>query len=427
MAAELVRFDPRNSHVHSEPYTVYERYRRLDPVHWGLPYAPGAPGCWYLFRHEHVVAFLRDRRFHRKWPRHASDDRIAHAPARQRPFLEVLDRMLLSTDPPEHRRLRTLVGKAFGQRAVESYRPLVRRLAEDLVDALPRPAEFDVVERLAAPLSFTVICAVLGVPTEHTDRLRTWSARFSDGLDLRKQPDTMAAAGEATVRLLDYFGELVRQRRREPRDDLVSALVSARDDEDRLSEDELLAMIIQLIFAGHETTVAQIGATVLNLLENPDQLALLRADPGLIGNAVEESLRRTGSAHTAAGRKPSEDVRIGDKLIRAGEPVIAFIAAANRDPDVFDDPHRFDIRRDTSAAVPFGAGVHYCLGAQLARLEAETAVATLFRRLPDLQPVPDRPSVYRDNIVLPGIEHLIVREPAARDTRPGRAPVSSPG
>jgi hypothetical protein len=269
-----------------------------------------------------------------------------------------------------------------------------------------------VIERLAVPLSFRVICAVLGAPTDAADCLRIWVARFSDGLDLRKRSATMTAAGTATRELLDYFGGLVARRRRRPRADLVSALIEARDRDDRLTEDELLAMIIQLVFAGHETTVGQIGATVLGLLRNPDQLSLVRRDPGLVRNAVDESLRHSGSVHTAAARRPTADVRIGGKLIRAGEPVIAFIGAANRDPAVFPDPDRFDIGRDTSEAVPFGAGVHYCLGAPLARLEVEVAVDALLRRCPDLEAAPGLAPEYRANIVLPGITRLAVRRGA---------------
>ncbi|MBO0851666.1 MAG: cytochrome P450, partial [Pseudonocardia sp.] len=406
---ELTRFDPHHPGVRSDPYTVYRRYRRHDPVHWGEPSTPGAEGCWYLFRHEHVVALLRDRRFRRKWSIERTAERIRSAPPDQRAFLEVLDRLLLSTDPPEHRRLRALVATAFARRAVESYRPLVRAIANELVDELPRAGELDVIERLAVPLSFRVICAVLGAPTDAADDLRTWVTRFSDGLDLRKRPATMTAASAATTELLGYFGGLVARRRRRPRADLVSALIGARDRDDRLTEDELLAMIIQLVFAGHETTVGQIGAAVLGLLDNPRQLELVRRDPGLLPNAVNESLRHSGSVHTAAARKPTADVRIGDKLIRAGEPVIAFIGAANRDPAVFGDPDRFDIRRDTSEAIPFGAGIHFCLGAPLARLEVEVAVGTLLRRCPHLETVPGQPPERRANIVLPGITRLVVR------------------
>lgn len=405
----IARFDPHQERVLREPYTVYEHYRRHDPVHWGEPYAPGADGCWYLFRHDHVVEFLRDRRFRRKWSPERTEERIRAAPPEQRPYLEVLDRLLLSTDPPAHRRLRTLVSKAFAQRAVDSYRPMVHRTAEELVGALPRTAEFDLVESFAAPLSGAVICAVLGAPAELGPDLRDWITRFSDGLDLRKRTDTMTAASEATAELLGYFGGQLAQRRRAPRDDLVSALLTARDQDDRLSEDELLAMVIQLVFAGHETTVQQIGATVLNLVEHRDELARVLSDPRLIANAVAESLRRTGSVHSAAARKPVEDVRIGDKLIRAGEPVIAFVASANRDPEMFDDPDRFDLDRDTSASVAFGAGIHYCLGAPLARLETETAVGALLPRMPGLETVPGSPPRYRSNTVLPGIAALPMR------------------
>lgn len=410
LVPEPPRFSPHDTAVQRHPYSVFAYYRRHDPVHWGEPYAPGRQGCWYLFRHEHVVSLLRDRRFQRKLPGPRPADGGRQPPEEHRQYLEVLDRLLLSTDPPDHRRLRTLVSQAFAVRAVQSYRPLVQRVAHELVDTLARPARFDLIEEFAVPLSWRVITAVLGLPSDAIDHLRIWITQFGDGLDLRKERNVLAAATSGTAKLLEYFAEVVADHRKHPRGDLISALLNARDNNDRLSEDELLAMLIQLIFAGHDTTVGQIGATILNLLDNPHQLAILQRDPALISAAVSESLRYSGSVHTAAARKPTEDVQLGDKMIRAGQSVIAFIAAANRDPDVFPNPDEFDIARDTAAAVPFGAGIHHCLGASLARLESETAVATLLRRLPTLERTPGSPPRYRANIVLPGVTHLDVRE-----------------
>jgi cytochrome P450 len=406
----LPRFSPHDVAVQQRPYSVYAYYRRHDPVHWGEPYAPGRQGCWYLFRHEHVVALLRDRRFQRKVPGPQPADGGTQAPEEHRQYLEVLDRLLLSTDPPAHRRLRTLVSQAFTARAVQGYRPLVQRVADELIDGLARPARFDLIEEFAVPLSWRVITAVLGLPRDAIGDLRTWITQFGDGLDLRKEQKVLVAASSGTAKLLEYFAGVLAERRKHSRDDLITALLNARDNNHRLSEDELLAMLVQLIFAGHDTTVGQIGATILNLLDNPKQLAVLQRNPALISAAVSESLRYSGSVHTAAARKPIEDVQLGDKMIRAGQSVIAFIAAANRDPDVFPDPDRFDINRDTTTAVPFGAGIHHCLGASLARLESEAAVATLLRRLPTLERTPRSAPRYRANVVLPGIAHLDVRE-----------------
>jgi cytochrome P450 len=402
----LVPFDPHDEAVLSDPYPVYARYRRHAPVHWGAPYTPGAKGCWYLFRYQDVVDLLRDRRFRRKWPENGPRHR--NVPDEQRPFWDVFDRLLLSTDPPDHRRLRTLVSHAFTPQKAESYRPLAESVATELVSALPD--DFDLVEDYAAQLSFSVICTILGVPIEDSRMVREWITQFGDGLDLRKGERAMREASDAAGGLVEYFGALVTRRRTDPADDLVTALINARHESNRLSHDELLAMCVQLLFAGHETTTTQITTTMFNLLRNPEQLELVRDDPALIPLAVNESLRFEGSVHTAAARKPVEDVVIGDVTIHAGEPVIAFIGAANRDPAVFANPDLFDVRRDNTNAVAFGAGIHYCLGAQLAKVETEAGVAALLRHRPVLQVNTETPPKYGKNIVLPGLRLLRVTD-----------------
>ncbi|GGU81500.1 cytochrome P450 [Lentzea flava] len=390
----------------ADPYPVYARYRRHDPVHWGAPYSPDAKGCWYLFRHEDVVAVLKDRRFRREWPEGATAARRQNLPAVQRPFWDLYDQLLLSTDPPEHRRLRALVATAFSAHSVETYRPMVFDVASRLSATLP--ADFDVVEDYAAQLSFTVICTLLGVPLSDSARLREWIARFAAGLDLRKGDRTMYEASCAARNLLDYFGAVVASRRSDPAGDLITAMVEARDGGDALTDNELLAMCVQLLFAGHETTTGQISITLYNLLREPDQLALVRREPELVPAAVHESLRLNGSVQTAAARKPIEDVSVGGRLIRTGEPVIAFLGAANRDPAVFPNPDVFELSRDHSATIAFGAGIHHCLGARLARLEVEAGVARLVQARPTLRLRPDASPQFRTNVVLPGLSCLPV-------------------
>jgi cytochrome P450 len=403
---DLAPFDPNDEATLTDPYPVYARYRRHAPVHWGAPYSPGAKGCWYLFRHQDVVDLLRDRRFRRRWPE--GGPRHRNVPDEQRPFWDVFDRLLLSTDPPDHRRLRTLVSHAFTPQKAESYRPLAESVATELVSALPD--DFDLVEDYAAQLSFTIICTILGVPIEDGPMVRKWITQFGDGIDLRKGEHAMREASAAASGLAEYFGALVTRRRTDPADDLVTALINARHESNRLSHDELLAMCVQLVFAGHETTTTQITTTMFHLLRNPEQLELVRDDLALIPSAVNESLRLEGSVQTAAARKPVEDVVIGDVTIPAGEPVIAFIGAANRDPAVFANPDLFDVRRDNANAVAFGAGIHYCLGAQLAKVETEAGVAALLRHRPVLQVNTETPPKYGKNIVLPGLRLLRVTD-----------------
>ena len=392
-----------------DPYPIYSLYRENDPVHWGMPYTSGSSGCWYLFRHDHVLGLLKDRRFLRKGSPAAHTARLKNAPISHRPFLAVFDKLLLSTDPPDHRRLRMLVNKAFTPETIESHRLFIQKTTNELIDALPASRQFDVVEDFAAPLSFTVICTILGVPLKDVQALRKWAEQFANGFDLRKGEAAMFEASEGTVNLSCYFSEIFLKRRKRPCSDLISLLIAARDNGDRLSEDELLAMCIQIMFAGYETTVSQIGETIFSLLENRDQLELLRASPDLIRGVITESARLNGAVQTAAPRKSIEDVKIGDKLIKAGESVIAFIGAANRDPAIFIDPDRFQPHRINTQSLAFGGGIHHCLGVILARIESEIAVNTLIQRLPHLQLQKNMPLKRRMNIVLPGFVQLMVK------------------
>ncbi|MEU7632104.1 cytochrome P450 [Nocardia sp. NPDC049220] len=402
----LLRFDPHDEGLLDDPYKVYARYRRQDPVHWGLPYSPGGSGCWYLFRHDHVLSVLRDRRFRRRQaPGTRKPD--VRVPEEHRGFVELSGRLLLSTDPPDHRRLRSVLAPAFTPIAAESYRAVAVEAADRLIDTLGGLSDFDVIDDYAAPVSMAVICAVLGVAEAEVDsRLPGWIAGFGNGFDLRKQSEMMAQAGAAAAELLRYFDTVIAGH--DPaRPGLLSVLIAAHE-AGRVTREELSVLCVQVVFAAHGTTVAQIGNMVGDLLARPDQLALLRARPELIAGAVNESVRFNGSVQSAAARKPTDDVAVGDTLIRAGQPVIGFVGAANRDPAVFVDPDRFDITRDTTAAIGFGGGIHHCLGAPLARLECEIAVGTLVHRLPGLAVGADHLPQRQANTVLSGLRHLKV-------------------
>lgn len=402
----LPRFDPHDEGLHDDPYSVYANYRRHDPVHWGQPFKAGHDGCWYLFRHDHAASILRDKRFRRRW---VPNGPTAPVPVSDghRGFAELSDRLLLSLDPPDHGRLRSLVTPAFTPSAVESYRVVATETADRLINSLSVSAGFDVIADYAAPLSMAVIGAVFGlVAAELEADLPVWISRFNGGFDLRKDPSAMKEANAAATAMLRYFEAAVASHS-PSRPGLFSTLIAARD-AGQLTHEELLAMCVQVVFAGYGTTVAQIGNMVADLWAHPDQLALLRADPKLMAGAVNESLRFNGSVQSAAARKPVEDVVLGGVRIRAGQPVIAFVGAANRDPEVYAEPDHFDITRNTRAALMFGGGIHHCLGARLARLECEIAVGALIRRLPRLA-LAERWSRHRKtNIVLPGLGHLRV-------------------
>jgi cytochrome P450 len=357
------------------PYALYSRLRAADPVHWD------ERGSWVLTRYADVVAALRDSRLSAE--RFSLD--VSGLPAEVQRPVRALARQMLFLDPPDHTRLRTLAAKAFTPRMVEMMRLSIQRIVDDLLDAVEPGGSFEVIDTLAFPLPAIVIAQMLGVPPEDRLQFAHWTAAFGALLD----GALLTAIGlqEALVRvsaLMDYFRQIIAERRSAPHDDLLQALLNAEEQGDTLSEDELLGNCILLLAAGHGTTTHLIGNGLLALLQHPDQLELLRRNPALIGSAVLELLR-FDSPVQMTGRQARTDLDIGGKHIEAGQYVLACLGAANRDPQQFPDPDRLDLQRAAGKQVAFGHGIHYCLGAPLGRLEAEIALNTLLRRFPGLR------------------------------------------
>jgi pimeloyl-[acyl-carrier protein] synthase len=327
--------------------------------------------------------------------------RLGRAPAAP---LSMLDR-----DPPDHTRLRSLVSKAFTPRVVEALRPHIQKIVDSLLDRVAGANAMDLIEDFAYPLPVIVICEMLGVPFEDHERFKQWGLDIARGLDsilLPPDSDVARRSDAARSALTAYFRELIAERRASPRADLLSGLIAAEEVGDRLREDELLATCILLLVAGHETTVNLIGNGTLALLRHRDQLRRLREDPGLIASAVEELLRYDGPVQRTA-RVSGEDVAIAGRTIAKGELVMPFIGAADRDPAQFPDPDRLDIARTDNRHIAFGWGIHFCLGAPLARLEGQIALNTLVRRLPKLALATDKPE-YRESLTLRGLSTLPV-------------------
>ncbi|MCF3147327.1 cytochrome P450 [Streptomyces platensis] len=334
--------------------------------------AYGEP-AWLVTRYAEARFVLGDQRFSRA--EGARHDEPRQSEGRT-------DSGILGMDPPDHTRLRTLVAKAFTVRQVEKLRPQVKQLANELLDELEAagpPA--DLVDRYALPIPVAVICRMLGVPAEDRPRFRVWSDAALSTSSL-----TAAEFDANMEELRAYMRQLIEEHRRAPRDDLMTALIDARDVNDRLSEVELVDLCVGILVAGHETTATQIPNFVLALLDHPGQLALLRERPELIGGAVEELLRFVplGSGASQA-RYATEDVEVGGTLVRAGTPVLVAVGAANRDALRFDAPGTLDISRTGMQHLGFGHGVHHCLGAPLARLELQEAIGALITRFPDLR------------------------------------------
>ncbi|MFF9169665.1 cytochrome P450 [Streptomyces sp. NPDC014776] len=378
----------------ANPHPAYARLRERGPVHRvRLPAGDGYQETWLVVGPEEARAALTD-------PRLVKDTaRIGLA------FLddEFIGKHLLTTDPPQHTRLRGLVSRAFTMRRVERLRPRIQQITDDLLDAMLPLGSADLVESFSYPLPITVICELLGVPDLDRAEFRRMSTEAV-------APTSAASEQDAFTRLGAYLAELIEDKRSSgPSDDLLSDLIrTVTEDGDRLSPGELRGMAFVLLIAGHETTVNLITNAVYALLTHPGQLAALRADMSLVDGAVEETLRWEGPVENTTFRFAAEPVEIGGARIERGEPVLVGLTAVGRDTGRFPDADRFDIRRDTRGHLAFGHGIHYCLGAPLARLEARTALRTLLDRAPDLT-LAGPAGPWLPGTLIRGVRHLPVR------------------
>lgn len=406
--ADPVAFNPFEPGYHEDPYAQYAQLRRHDPVHHSVL------GLWFLFRREDVERVIRDPELSVEF-----DNANAEGMARFEMFEEVLgdeitdearnrgNHAILNIDPPDHTRLRRLVAKVFTPKAVEDLRPRARAIVDEHLDVVADAGGMDVIADLAFPLPVQVISEMLGMPEGDRDQLREWSHLLAGTLDPILPPEHIRAAFEASGLMADYMRGVIADKRSDPQDDLLSALIHAEDEGDVLSEDEVLDNVILLYIAGHETTVNLIGNGLLALLEHPDQLARLRDDAGLIGNAVEECLRWDSPVQFTR-RVTLESLEIDGHRIEPGSFVLTCLGSANRDPEFWGDgADAFDIARDDARQhLSFGGGVHHCLGAALARVEAQEALGAVVSRFPDLRLADD--PVRNERIVLRGLDALPV-------------------
>ncbi|MGV0851351.1 cytochrome P450 [Mycolicibacterium phlei] len=361
-----------------------EFYKRLLDGHRMLPLGNGT---WLVGGHAEVRTVLRDNRFSRAARAPREIDYLTNDPRPEiREMAACQASMMLFTDPPEHARLRKFHRAPFMPRAVVRWADYVRELADELARELPRDRDFDLKELFALPIPERAICRILGVPAEDHRKWERWSEAI---LNIDRTGtgggSSVSEAGDAMRAFGDYFAEIIERRRAEPADDLISELVGVEDGDDRLTDAELIGNLILLIIAGHETTANSIATIVVLLMSHRDQWERLIADDSLVEPTVEEVLRFDGAQRFMVPRVAVEDVQLGDNLIRKGDEVICILHAANRDPVVFDDPHRFDIARDASAHVAFGTGAHLCLGMHLARMELVAGLRALIRHHPGLR------------------------------------------
>jgi pimeloyl-[acyl-carrier protein] synthase len=411
-----VAFDYFAPAFRDDPYATYARLRAEAPVHWGMGFEPGMAGVWHIARYADIQRVLKDPRFTHQHAREAASAAVgatgdplptgsAHDEAQL--FRELSGLSLLFIDPPAHTRLRGLVSKAFTPRMVESVRPRAQALAEELLDAAAPTGTLDVIAGYAMPLTLTVISEMLGVPIESREEMRAWAGVLVQAIDCKRDTAIYGPATEVAMRLVALFGGVLEERRASPRADLISELLQAHEQGDRLSEQELIVTATTLLLAGHETTVNLIGNGMLALLRHPDQFALLRAQPDLVPSAIEEFLRFEAPSQMASRVAP-EEMELGGQIIGRGEILNLLLGSGNHDPDAFNDPDGLDIARASNRHLAFGTGMHYCLGAPLARLEGQVAIETLPRRFPHarLSADPTLAPEWRETISFRGLRSL---------------------
>ena len=399
---------PLDAATIADSYPRYHQLRSEDPVHWhqGI-------NAWVLTRYSDVLAALRDQRL--------SADRISGLTAqlpepvqeRFQPLTQVFSDMMLMSDPPDHTRLRGLANKAFTPRVIEGMRSSIQATVDELVDGVAnrrpkgRHGQTDIVDDLAYPLPAIVIAGMLGVAPADRDQFRKWSNDLAAFLgSIRMVAETVGAAQQSALEMSEYLRSIIGQRRSEPREDLISALVAVEEEGDRFSEAELFSMCILLLVAGHETTTNLIGNGLLALLQHPQQMEKLRDDPALIETAVEEFLRYDSPVQSTA-RIAMEEVEIGGRRIAEGDRISITLGAANRDPEQFPDPDRLDVTRQENRHVGLGFGIHFCLGSALARMEGQITINTVLRRMPDIR-LAGQELEWRYNPVFRGLKSLPV-------------------
>jgi cytochrome P450 len=397
-------FDPLAPEFIANPYPVYAALRAENPVFWHEP-----SQMWFFAAHDDVTTLLRDRRFGRSILHVLSREALGWPPERAdlEPFTRLGQHSMFDKEPPEHTRLKMLVHKVFTPRRVEGLRSQIQAIADALLDAAAPAGRMDLLDDFATPLPVTVIAELLGVPEADRHHLRPWSQAIVAMYELDHTPEQEQRAVQAATEFADYLRALARQRRRAPQDDLISALALVEQQGDRLTEDELISTCVLLLNAGHEATVNVIGNGMLALLRHPEQLARLRDNPALTDRAVEEMLRYDTPLQLFR-RWVLEDLTYRGVTLKQGAQIALLFGAANRDPAVFDQPDTFDITRADNPHVAFGGGVHYCLGAPLARLELQIAIRALITRFPRLDfdgPEPE----YRPAYVIRGLKNFPVR------------------
>lgn len=371
--------NPLTTEFLQDPYPTFKRLQQEAPVFWSEK-----SKYWIVSRYADVHGILRDLSYEKQLQRWNQINPLVKMLPPVHSLQKSRATWMLNMNPPDHTRMRGLVNKAFTPAMVNSLRPRIEENVNHYIDQVASMKEFDLVPEFSFPIPVTVIAQMLGVPHEDRDKFHHWSTILTDTLEPQMDLGKLSKAATATDELIEYFRGVANERRREPKNDLISALVAAEEEGQKLTEEELLNNCILILVAGHETTVNLIGNAVRTLLQHPDQLKMLQENPNLIQGAISEVLRFESPVQTTR-RLASEDIEVGGETIKAGDMVVLLMGAANRDPEQFPDPDRFDITRDAKKHLAYGHGIHHCLGSSLANTEGQIAVSALFKRMPNLR------------------------------------------
>ncbi len=403
----ITQVDVTSAQFKANPFPFYAQLRAeapVFPVIMPIPKMPVKGHAWLVTRYDDVLAVLKDARFAKDRHNAMTHEQLKKLPWIP-PMFRSLEQNMLDLDSPDHTRLRALVHKVFTPRLIEQMRDQIQILANELLDVAEAKGNMDLIADFALSLPLTMIGRILGIPARDNHKFHRWTkALLAAGAG-----SNLVMLMPSIIRFMGYLKKLIKARRTHPKDDLITALVQAKEGSDQLSGDEVLAMIFLLLVAGHETTVNLIGSGSLALLEHPDQLTKLRSEPSLIKPAIEELLRFVCPVEMATERYAREEITLAGTTIPRGELVLAVIASANRDTNYFDDPDSLDITRENNKHLAFGLGVHYCLGAPLARLEGQIAINTLVQRMPNLRlNIPPDQICWRSGFIVRGLEALPV-------------------
>lgn len=398
-------YDPYAPTALQNPYPVYDWLREHDPVHWGAAGDADRLGTWYLTRYADALPVLKDPRFGREVGNLLPLEAMPRLPSDYNPLLEMAEHWMILRDPPMHTRLRGLVHRQFTPSAIEPWRPRLRSIANTIAAELDGNG-FELLHSYAAPFTIITVAELVGVPAEDRDILLPWSIDLATAIDLRQNAEVRARATQSVLDLAEYLRDTIAARRRQPTGDMISHLIALENDGAMPHPDALLGTIIMLLFAGFEPSMHMIGNGILALLEHPDQLAQLRAQPALLEPALDELIRYDSSVQMTF-RFALEDSEIGSKTIRAGEHLAIVLGALNRDPEQWEAPDRLDLTRLNNRS-PFGLGAHFCLGVSLARVEGQEALAALLERFPRLQ-MPAQAHSWQETAAVRGLKALLLQ------------------